>query len=143
MDNIIIVGGGTSGLVSALILKCRFPKLNIEVIRSDKLGIIGVGEGSTEHWGEFCEFVGITIKDLLLYTGATFKYGIMFEDWNKKPYFHNIRTEVRYKFGQYMAGYAYAVINDLKSEDMQRGASLTLEAYLEKCPNSEIHKIDS
>ena len=30
----------------------------------------------------------------------------------------------------------YIVVNDLKSEDMQRGASLTLEAYLESCPDS-------
>ena len=42
MNKLCIVGGGTAGLVSALILKCRFPKINIEVIRSDKLGIIGI-----------------------------------------------------------------------------------------------------
>ena len=117
MNKLCIVGGGTSGLVSALILKCKFPKLNIEVIRSEKLGIIGVGEGSTEHWKEFCDFVGITLKDLLLYTGATFKYGIMFEGWNKKTYFHNVRNTIHsIKYGQYMAGYAYAITNDLKSK---------------------------
>ena len=136
MDNIIIVGGGTSGLVSALILKCRFPKLNIEVIRSDKLGIIGVGEGSTEHWGEFCAFVGITVKDLLLYTGATFKYGIMFEDWNKKPYFHGVEENVNaIKYGQYMAGYAYAIINDLKSKQYTTTACFDNKISPNNLPN--------
>ena len=45
MKNICIVGAGTAGLLSALIIK---QSLNIEVtvIKSDKIGIIGVGEGS-------------------------------------------------------------------------------------------------
>ena len=38
-----IVGGGTGGLVTALILKCRFSHLKIDIIKSDKIGIIGVG----------------------------------------------------------------------------------------------------
>ena len=62
MKKICIVGGGTAGLVTALILKTRFSSLQIDIIKSDKIGIIGVGEGSTEHWKEFTDFTGITIK---------------------------------------------------------------------------------
>ena len=48
---IIVLGGGTAGYVSALILKERFREtINIKVIKSKDIGIIGVGEGSTEHW---------------------------------------------------------------------------------------------
>ena len=43
MKNIIIVGGGTAGLISALIIKRIFDKINIKVIKSKELGIIGVG----------------------------------------------------------------------------------------------------
>ena len=60
MKKICIVGGGTAGLVTALILKTRFSSLQIDIIKSDKIGIIGVGEGSTEHWKEFANFVGCT-----------------------------------------------------------------------------------
>jgi len=37
MKNITIVGGGTSGLVSALILKARFSSLDVNIIKSDNI----------------------------------------------------------------------------------------------------------
>ena len=39
---IAVVGGGTAGFVSALILKTSFPNFEIDVIRSTKIGTIGV-----------------------------------------------------------------------------------------------------
>ena len=49
INSLTVVGGGTSGLVSALMLKKSWPNLDVTVIESSNLGIIGVGEGSTEH----------------------------------------------------------------------------------------------
>ena len=122
VNKITVLGGGTAGLVSALILKARFDKLQIEIVKSDNIGIIGVGEGSTEHWKEFMDFIGVPLKELLLETDATFKYGIMFEDWTKEPYFHNITNELhKVSLGQYYAGYAYATINKLKPAEYTSG----------------------
>ena len=56
MKSLIIVGGGTTGLTTALILKKRFPNIKITIIKSDKIGILGVGEGTTEHWIDFCNY---------------------------------------------------------------------------------------
>jgi len=118
MKKICIVGGGTAGLVTALILKSYFSSLQIDVVKSDKIGIIGVGEGSTEHWKEFADFVGITTKELITQTDATFKGGIMFEDWTKQTYYHNIAYNINnIKFAQYQAGYAYTIINNLKPKE--------------------------
>ena len=118
MKKICIVGGGTAGLISALILKTRFSSLQIDLVKSDKIGIIGVGEGSTEHWQEFTNFVGIALKELITETDATFKGGIMFEDWTEKPYYHNVIDDIlNIKCGQYQSGYAHAIINNLESID--------------------------
>lgn len=117
LNSVLIVGGGTAGLVTALILKNRFPKIIIDVVKSDEIGIIGVGEGSTEHWKQFSDFCGFTLNELINDTGATFKFGIMFEEWTKRPYFHNVISELNnIRYGQYLGGYAYAIINNLNPE---------------------------
>ena len=58
VKSITIVGGGTAGLISALILQYKFSQnISFKVVCSSKIGIIGVGEGSTEHWEDFLKFV--------------------------------------------------------------------------------------
>ena len=109
LKKIKIIGGGSSGLISALILKSRFNFLNIEIIKSDKIGIIGVGEGSTEHFIEFMNFCGINYKEFIKECDATLKIGILFKDWTKNSYFHNVISAYTKdtKVGQYYAGYAF------------------------------------
>jgi tryptophan halogenase len=87
-----IVGSGTAGLITSLILRQAFPFSSITNISSSKIGIVGVGEGSTEHWKMFMERCNIGVDELIRNTGATHKYGIRFENWtNKTPdYFHSI-----------------------------------------------------
>ena len=82
IKSICILGGGTSGLITALVLNRWYPSIDITIIESSKVGIIGVGEGSTEHWRTFMQTVGIPLKELINETGATFKTGIKFENWN-------------------------------------------------------------
>ena len=89
MNKLCIVGGGTAGLITALILKSRFSSLKIDIVKSDKIGIIGVGEGTTEHWLDFMQICGISEKELIRETNATFKGGIMFKNWTKINYYLN------------------------------------------------------
>jgi tryptophan halogenase len=92
LNNICIVGGGTSGLVCALILRKQYPNLKIDIVESKKIGIIGVGEGSTEHWNKFMLHCDINTSKLIKETDATFKYGINFVNWNgdNDNYIHSI-----------------------------------------------------
>ena len=99
-----IVGSGTAGLLAALMLRRAFPKSDITIVSSSALGIVGVGEGSTEHWREFMDICSIPIEDMLVKTAATHKYGIRFEGWsNAFPnYFHSVSgDEDIYAFGLY------------------------------------------
>jgi len=118
LNSITIVGAGTAGLTTALILKKKFPRLDIKIIKSDKIGIIGVGEGSTDHWKEFMDYCDIGWEEIIKETDATLKYGIMFEGWKEKRYFHNIRPELNnIKLGQYQAGYAHIMSNKIPNKD--------------------------
>jgi tryptophan halogenase len=101
-----VIGGGTAGFVTALILKARFPDLKIDIICSSKIGIVGVGEGSTEHWNEFLKYVGVSWQSVIQHCDATFKSGIMFKGWSDKDYLHSTNPDFENKTGQYLYTYA-------------------------------------
>jgi flavin-dependent dehydrogenase len=102
---ILVVGGGTAGLISALILK-KFLNVQVDVVYSKNIGIVGVGEGSTEHFNDFMQFVGIDQLQILKECDATFKSGIMFTDWSPNSYLHHVAPPFCNKVGQYPFVYA-------------------------------------
>jgi tryptophan halogenase len=77
-----IIGGGTSGWLSALFLKKHFPQANITVLASSEIGILGAGEGTTGNFIPFMRKLDISIGDLIKNAKATFKNGIAFQNWN-------------------------------------------------------------
>jgi len=106
VKSIIILGGGTAGYVTALILKQKFGvNIDITIIYSSKIGIIGVGEGSTEHWADFLKFVEIDHADVIKNCDATIKCGIMFKDWGDRDYLHNVSPPYDQSWGQTRVGY--------------------------------------
>ena len=105
IKSLIVVGGGTAGLISAIILKKRL-NLDLTVIHSKNIGIVGVGEGSTEHFKDFMEFIGITQQEIIKECDATYKCGIMFEGWGEKNYLHSVNTPFNEKYSQYNFVYA-------------------------------------
>ena len=92
LDNIIVVGGGNAGYISALILKQSFPYKSVKIIESKSIGTVGVGESSSEQFADFCSFCNISSLDLVLRAKATFKNGIYFKDWSNADYLHHINT---------------------------------------------------
>ena len=83
--NIVIVGGGTAGWVSALMASSRFPGHTITVIESTKIGIVGVGESTTGRLTDvlinFAYEYGCDHDEFIAETGATLKYAINHKGW--------------------------------------------------------------
>lgn len=93
MKNIVIVGGGTAGWLTALSARKRYPKEQITLIESTEVGILGAGEGSVPDLISILNFLNIKIADLIKETGATIKNGIRFRNWanDGSEYFHSFK----------------------------------------------------
>jgi tryptophan 7-halogenase len=92
IENIVIVGGGTAGWMTAAAMANRLPQnlCRITLIESDAIGTVGVGESTIPHIRQFNETLGIPESEFLLKTHATVKLGIKFNDWGAlgESYFH-------------------------------------------------------
>jgi tryptophan halogenase len=81
---VAILGGGTAGWLAANHLGyelCADPEVEISVIESADVPIIGVGEGTVPAIKTSLRKFGISEADLLLACDTTFKAGIKFQGW--------------------------------------------------------------
>ncbi len=79
---VVIVGGGTAGWLTAAVLSRAMGKsLDIRVVESDAIGIVGVGEATIPQIRNVNRFLDIDEDAMLRATGGTFKLGIQFNDW--------------------------------------------------------------
>ncbi|MBR9727134.1 tryptophan halogenase family protein [Shewanella intestini] len=95
INNIVIVGGGTSGwMTAALLSKMYSQTLNISLIESADISTIGVGEATIPPLKIFNDVLGVDEKSFIAQTHASIKLGIEFSHWGKESqcYMHAFGT---------------------------------------------------
>ncbi len=94
MTQVVVVGGGTAGWMTALLVQKRYPSKTVTLIESTEIGILGAGEGTTPHFFDFLREADIPVQSLVQRCAATFKTGIVFENWGcgKQQYIHSFLT---------------------------------------------------
>lgn len=104
---ILIVGGGTAGWMAAIHMQDAWGDkgVDISLIESPGIGIVGVGEGTTPLLHEFYTRLGIPESEWMPPCNATYKCGISFPDWSTvegyKTYFHPFFSDLDKSFIQH------------------------------------------
>ncbi|MBE8717973.1 tryptophan halogenase family protein [Cellvibrio polysaccharolyticus] len=97
-EKILIVGGGTAGWMAANLIVSRWNDVEVCLLESTEIGIIGVGEGSTPHLKFFFDTIGVTESEWMSRCNATYKNGISFAGWSSvtgfESYFHPFPAQV-------------------------------------------------
>jgi tryptophan halogenase len=80
-----VLGGGTAGYLTALALRAKRPWLEVTLVETPTVPIIGVGESTTPSMVTFLHhYLGIDPAELYRRVGPTWKQGIRF-DWGPDP----------------------------------------------------------
>ena len=86
MKRIMIVGGGTSGWMTAAYLRRALgAETQVTVVESSTIRTIGVGEATFSTLKLFFDFLGLRERDWMPHCSAAYKLAIRFQNWRKKP----------------------------------------------------------
>jgi tryptophan 7-halogenase len=90
VKKVVVLGGGTSGWMSACYLErilasLNVPDASVTLVESEDIGIIGVGEATLNDLKQTLQFIGIDERAFMINTHATFKNGIKFVNWRDDP----------------------------------------------------------
>jgi tryptophan halogenase len=89
INRVIVLGGGSAGFLCSMGLKMQVPDLQVRVIRSREIGIIGVGEGSTIPLTRYIHhFLGIDIRQFVRMARPTWKLGMRFLNWGPRDHYY-------------------------------------------------------
>ena len=102
---IVIVGGGTAGWITAAVIAAESAArggdaVEVVLVESPDIPIIGVGEGTWPSMRMTLKRIGIREDDLVRECGASFKQGTRFRDWSGRgefpEYLHPFSLPVEY-----------------------------------------------
>ena len=82
VNKIVVLGGGAAGWFTAGYLKLKNPEIDVTLIESKKIGILGVGESTIPQLGDFFREMGIHERDWMASSNSIYKLGNKFVGWN-------------------------------------------------------------
>ena len=96
VESICIVGGGSSGWMTAALLSKEHPDIEMCLIESPTIKPIGVGESTLAHFNRYLNRLGLKDEDWMRQCNATYKASIRFKNFRE-----NKGEAFQYPFGEW------------------------------------------
>lgn len=91
---VVILGGGSAALLAAAAFARHLPDIEVVMVRSTKIGIIGVGEGTIATIGRFLhDYLGIDPLRFHQEVLPSIKLGIQFDWGSETPYHYSFAPQ--------------------------------------------------
>ncbi|SUU24356.1 tryptophan 7-halogenase [Acinetobacter haemolyticus] len=123
MKRVCVIGGGTAGWFAALHMRQLFsPAVEIILVSSSEIPIVGVGEGGTLTLMQSLVELGIPFYEFLEETSAVHKLGFAYEGWrdsnkNKKDIYYHMfplmRNDIFFKENDYYPAFSALLNHDI------------------------------
>lgn len=81
MKKVVIIGGGTAGWLTALVVNKFWKGVDVTLIESSKIGVLGAGEGGTSNFGKMLNLLDINQNEFFERTKSTVKNGVHLHNW--------------------------------------------------------------
>jgi tryptophan halogenase len=88
VKTVTIVGGGSSGWMTAAALSKACPHVEITLVESPTVGTVGVGESTLGHINKFLHLLGLKDEDWMAACNATYKNSIRFTNFRENDGTH-------------------------------------------------------
>lgn len=137
MKHIVVVGGGTAGIIAATYIKKYWKDaVTVSLVYDHSKPGIGVGESLTPAIYKYLNFIGVTRDDLVKNVNATVKLGLKFKNWlgDGKSYYHNF---AQYEDEYYNLIAAYDIANGQYTNDTTYDSFYMENCVIPRDPNAQ------
>ena len=125
VTSVVILGGGTSGWMTAAALLHRLGRLGVSVtlIESSQIGTIGVGEATVPAIKRYFDSLQLDVYEVLRATNGTIKLGIEFDGWRQPGH------SFMHPFGRYGLQAGPVAFHDIWNRLRAAGETPVLDDY--------------
>ncbi|MEP6886099.1 MAG: tryptophan halogenase family protein [Gammaproteobacteria bacterium] len=125
ITSVVILGGGTSGWMTAAALLHRLGRRGVSVtlIESSQIGTIGVGEATVPAIKRYFDSLQLDVYAVLRATNGTIKLGIEFDGWRQPGH------SFMHPFGRYGLQAGPVAFHDIWNRLRNAGETAVLDDY--------------
>jgi len=130
INDVLVLGGGSAGLLAAMTIKRRLPEISVRVLRSPEIGVIGVGESTTPNLPyHLFEYLGLNIRRFYELAKPTWKMGIHFIWGPRKTFEYTFEPQLDVRMPQLPRPNGYYCDDDFRCVNLQNALMSQRKAF--------------